>query len=104
MPTITEIYRQYPITKNLQEHQLRVAAVGTLIARHMTEPVDADGITRVCLIHDMGNLLKFDLGQTPEWLEPEGAGYWKTRQAEMSARYGHDEHAATKKIARELGV
>lgn len=64
--------------------------------------VDLDGITRVCLIHDMGNLIKFDLRQNPSWLEPEGVTYWHKRKVAMIDKYGREEHIATVKIAREI--
>lgn len=104
MPTISEIYGRYPITKGLREHQIRVAAVGAILVDGFDRPVDRDGVIRACLVHDMGNLIKFDLNQLPELLEPEGRDYWEEQKTKMTAKYGADEHVATEAIVRELGL
>jgi len=104
MPTISEIYSRYPIPQGLRQHQLRVTAVASVICDGFNLSLDRDDVIRACLVHDMGNLIKFDLDQLPELLEPEGANYWRERKAELIAKYGPDEHAATVAIVRELGV
>jgi hypothetical protein len=103
MPTITEIYDRYHIPAGLRLHQLRVAAVAEQLAAALDRPLDRDEIVRTCLIHDTGNLLKFDLS-LPELLEPEGSEYWERVKSEMQRKYGPDEKAATQAIAHELGA
>ena len=104
MKTIRQIYDDYKIMPILQEHQLRVAAVGKLICKSLNNPVDIDGVVQACLFHDMGNIIKFDLTYFPESVEPEGLAYWQDVKNSYIAKYGPSEHAATAAIARELGL
>lgn len=98
---ITEIYKKYKITRSLQEHQLRVAAVARQICDNLSVHVDTESVVKACLIHDMGNIIKFNF-KNPEWLRPEGAEYWKKVQKEFKQKYGEDEHRASLSIAKEL--
>ncbi len=90
--------------QNLQEHQLRVAAVAGQICESMTVPIDTDSLVKGALIHDMGNIIKFKLEYFPEFNKPEGLEYWQGIKDAYIEKYGADEHEATIKIARELGV
>lgn len=101
---IQEIYEKYKIMPQLQTHQLRVAAVGRLIVENFRKDIDVDAIVTACLIHDMGNIIKFNLKLFPEYNEPEGYDYWKSIQDEFISKYGNDEHEATILIAKEIGV
>lgn len=102
--TISEVYKKYQIMPNLRLHQFRVAGVAQLICEHLLSPINTHDVIAACLLHDMGNIIKFDLGRFPEALEPEGLEYWQGVQNDFFAKYGWDEHLATKKIAEELGV
>jgi hypothetical protein len=104
MRTAQEIYDAYRIMPNLQMHQLRVAAVGRIVAEHFSEPLDAKSVVLACLFHDMGNIIKFDFTTLPEFLEPEGLSYWQRSKDEWIATYGHDEHAASLAVAKEIGL
>jgi hypothetical protein len=104
MRTPREIYAAYNIMPNLQLHQLRVAAVGKLICDNFKEPVNTGDVILACLFHDMGNILKFDLGQFPELLKPKGLAYWENVKSEYAQKYGTDQHEASKQIAQELGL
>ncbi len=104
MVKITDIYQKYQLLPNLQQHQLRVAAVAKQICDNLDSPADTEAVIKACLLHDMGNIIKFDLSQFSEFLEPEGPGYWQKVQAQFKTRYGDDEHHATIEIAKELGV
>lgn len=101
---ILEIYKQYKIPPNLQEHQLRVAAVGSIISDNINVEVDKNNLVKACLLHDMGNIIKFDLTIFLEFLEPEGIDYWRKVKDEFIDQYGEDEHVATYSIMKELGV
>ena len=101
---ITEIYKKYKIPKNLQEHQLKVAAVASTICDNFKQKIDKKSVITAALLHDMGNIIKFDLGKFPEFLEPEGIEYWQQVKEEFRKKYGEDEHDATYKIAEEIGV
>ena len=88
----------------LAMHQLRVAAVAYTITQAIFEPIHDEELISACLIHDMGNILKFDLSIFPETLEPQGRDYWEGVTEEFRTKYGPDEHVATLAIAREIGV
>ena len=102
MMTTREIYKKYKITPFLQEHMLCVTAVAKQVAMNMTVHVNTHDIITTCLLHDMGNILKFNLDLFPDTYEPEGRGYWVKVQQEYKDKYGGDEHHATTEIAREL--
>lgn len=101
---ITEVYTQYKIPPNLQMHQLRVAGVAKNIYSNLDIEVDCYSIASACLLHDMGNILKFDFSKFPQFLEPEGLEYWQGVKDEYREKYGSNEHEATMKIIRELSV
>jgi hypothetical protein len=104
MKKITEIYDTYRIFSGLREHQVRVAAVASTIVNAAYEPLPKEAIIAACLLHDMGNIIKAPLGSLPELLEPEGISYWQTVKEDFVKTYGLDEHIATVRIAREIGV
>jgi hypothetical protein len=100
--SIQDIYAQYTIPPQLQLHQRRVAAVGKLVAE--AHDIDVTTVVTACLLHDMGNIIKFKLDRFPEFLEPEGKDYWEKVQQHFFDTYGRDEHLATLMICDELGV
>lgn len=104
MRNILEIYEQYKIMPNLSLHQLRVASVIALIIKNLDIEVDRDVAIEAGLLHDMGNIIKFDLNYFPEFSEPLGLEYWQKVQNEYFEKYGRDEHEATQKILKELNV
>ena len=56
---IIKIYNKYYLPENLQMHMLRVAACSNLIIDNWKGiEIDKDAIIRVCLLHDMGNMVK----------------------------------------------
>ncbi len=101
---IGEVYEKYKIPPWLAEHMYRVAAVAATL-------FDASGLTEgrsallvACLLHDMGNIIKFDF-ENPALPIPSGErAHWEAVQKDMFARYGHDEHAATLAMLDEIGV
>jgi hypothetical protein len=101
---ISEIYTEYKIMPNLQEHMLRVAAVASIICDNFDEFLPKNDIITACLLHDMGNIIKSNLEILPEFLEPEGRDYWQKVKNEYIGKYGEDEHKATLEIMRELGA
>lgn len=104
MKVISHIYEQYQIMPALQLHQYRVAAVASMICDHFGGVLERNEIISACLLHDMGNILKFDLEKFPEFLQPQGKEYWEGIKAEFARNYGGDEHVATIAIAEEVGV
>lgn len=101
---ISTIYSHYNIMPNLQEHQLRVAAVAFQIGVNLKTTMNVDRVVTACLLHDMGNILKFKLESFPDFLEPEGLDYWQGVKNEYAAKYGPDEHIATLAIVEEIGI
>lgn len=89
----------------LGEHQLRVAAVAEMICGQFDANSDSDSIVKACLLHDMGNILKFDLQKTGNILNLDtDIDYWQKVKQGYVKKYGTDEHGAHKKIAREIGA
>lgn len=99
---LTDIYTAYNILPNLAVHQLRVASVAMTMLRAMG--TEDDAVISACLLHDMGNIIKFRLTDFPEFLEPQGIAYWTAIKKRMIETYGNDEHSATIAIAKEIGV
>ena len=84
----------------------RVSAVAAQLfdARKAIDPA-LDGrhdLIVACLLHDMGNIIKFNFDSMPA---PDGQNdYWKKTQREFKERFGSDELSASEKIMDELGV
>jgi len=59
---------------SLQLHMFRVAGVASVICENFKQPelINQDDIVSACLLHDMGNIIKFNLSLFPQFLEPEG--------------------------------
>jgi len=84
---------------------LRVAALGNYLLDHWKTPnqPDRDLITQTLLLHDMGNILKFNLSKTMlDNNDNNNVNYWINVQKKYIKKYGSDEHIATSKIAQEL--
>lgn len=104
MHTAHSVYEQYNLMQNLRDHQLRVASVAKVVCESLREPVKTDLVVTGCLLHDMGNIIKFDLPYFPEFLEPQGLDYWTKEKEKWILKYGPSEHKATHDIAVELGA
>lgn len=104
MKTIEEVYRHYKIPLNLQQHMLRVAAVGKLIAENLKESsqIDMSILMPALLLHDMRNIIKFNLDDPEQY--DEDVTILRAVKAEYLQKYGEDEHKATDEIAKELGM
>lgn len=101
---ILEIYKSYNIPQNIQDHQLKVASVASLIMDSQKSNFDNDLIITTCLLHDMGNIIKSDFDIFPEFLEPEGRSYWENVKKDFIEKYGQNEDKATQQIVKELKV
>ena len=105
MKNIQEIYEKYKILPNLQEHQFRVAYVARLIGEQHKDKINLDKLTKAALLHDMGNIIKFDLDKPiVSWKDDAEKKYWLEVQDEFRNKYGTNEHKATVIIAQEIGV
>lgn len=103
MRTVTEIYDEYRIPPWLQLHQLRVAAVGSILA-DVHPKANKRIVILTSLFHDMGNILKFDLSPDGPLapLMGDTVAHWQEVKGDFARLYGPDEHVATIAIAREL--
>ena len=103
---ILEIYNNYQIMPQLQQHQLRVAGVAFSICQELGSKVSTKDVLTACLLHDMGNILKFDLESEliPGQFEPQGKYFWQMVKGIYKEKYGPDEHTATSAITKEIGA
>jgi len=102
---ILDIYDEYKTMPQLRDHMFRVASVALLICDNFSEKLPKEEIITVCLLHDMGNIIKFDLEQAKHFLNKDiDLDYWKEIQIEFKKKYGENEHKATLQILKEIGV
>ena len=93
---IDEIYQRFSVPQNLKEHMFRVFGVVSVIGKNWTgESLDWNLLKKLTLLHDLGNIVKFNLN--------EEALYLKDTQKMMIDKYGADDHEATGKMVKELG-
>lgn len=106
--TILEVYQQHQIMPQLIEHQLKVAGVAKLICDNFEGELDKENIFTACLLHDMGNIIKFDLSVTDKLLpgrfSQSDLALWQEVKNRFVAEFGADEHHASMQIAEKLGV
>ena len=95
---IIVIYKKYHLPENLQMHMLRVAACSNLIIDNWNGPkIDKESIIRVCLLHDMGNMVKIpeDFSKDQEFL--------KIRKKYFD-KYGTNDHEINLEIGKQEGL
>lgn len=95
---IIEIYKKYHLPESLQMHMLRVAACSNLIIDNWTrKEIDKESIIRVCLLHDMGNIVKI-----PEDLSKDGE-FLNIRKKYFN-KYGTNDHEINLEIGKKEGL
>ncbi|MBP9702829.1 hypothetical protein KBD69_04015 [Candidatus Woesebacteria bacterium] len=92
---IRDLYDKYYLMPQLREHQLRVGGIVRLITD------DHDSII-TALVHDMGNIVKFDLDHP--LTQVEDLEKWKIEQEHVRTTYGSDAHEATFAILKDAGL
>ena len=95
---ILRFYKKYHLPENLQMHMLRVAACSNLIIDNWNGPdIDKQAIIRVCLLHDMGNMVKIpeDFSKDEEFI--------KIRK-EYFDKYGTNDHEINLEIGKQEGL
>lgn len=105
--TIGEVYQKFGIPPNLQEHMLRVWAVVDFLEKHwLGEKVDWEMTKKAALLHDLGNMVKFDFDKHPEFLgeEQKNIDFWRKAKEDLVAKYGADDHEATRKMLQDIGI
>jgi len=106
---VIDIYKKFGIPPNLQEHMFRVWGIVSFVEKHWDNAdtiVDWNSLKRAALLHDLGNVVKFDLDKHPEFLgkEQSNIGHWKNVQKSIIEKYGSDDHEATEKMLKEIYV
>ncbi len=95
---IIDIYNKYHLPGNLQMHMLRVAACSNLIIDNWKgQEIDKESIIRVCLLHDMGNMVKIpeDFSKNEEFI--------KIRKKYFD-KFGTNDHEINLEIGKEEGL
>lgn len=105
--TIEKIYDRYKIPYNLRSHMYRVAGVGKVVCDHVNSiNLNCERIVKTLLLHDMGNILKFDL-DNPLILEGQDKNQvdiLKNVQQSFRGKYGDNCDDATIAILHEISV
>ena len=102
--TIQEIYNQYKVMPSLQLHMFRVTAVAKVICdNRQWKEFNKEATIVSCYLHDIWNIIKFDLSLYPEFLEPEGIEYWQSVKDDYKT-YWSTEYEATVSIAKEIWI
>lgn len=103
---LKEIYHHYHIPPGLQKHMLTTAAVGKYLVDHWQGfQIDQQKIIAALLVHDLGNLVKFDLNKGALVIEATlFTNQWRQRQQKMRDKYGSSSHQATLTMLSELGL
>ena len=95
---IIDIYNKYHLPENLQMHMLRVAACSNLIIDNWKGiEIDKDSIIRVCLLHDMGNMVKIpeDFSNDKDFI---------TIRKKYFEKYGTNDHEINLEIGKTEGL
>jgi hypothetical protein len=104
---IHSVYSKFDLPSNLRMHCFRTAAIAELICDNWNGPaINKNDIVAALLLHDLGNLIKYDFSHQ-NLLSQEDAGkidYWRQRQKETIEKYGSSETEATMKMVCELAV
>ena len=69
---IIDIYEKFATPPNLQQHLFRVATIVLFLQKHwMGEGFDWQKMVIAALLHDLGNIVRFDFDNHPELLGEE---------------------------------
>jgi len=102
---ISDIYNKYSIPINLQRHMLTVAALAELICDNLDGvSVDKDLVVKTCLLHDMGNIIKFNLDDPSLLDEDDRQRVDELREIRLQylKKYGQTPDEATIAIIKEI--
>ncbi len=114
--TIQQLYGRCPVPDNLAEHMLLTAAMGQIICQHWTGQASAIKpplIITTLLLHDVANLIKFDLTAGLELTartlpldiqQHHQRNWWRKKQTQMKARYNSSAAQANLTILQQLGL
>jgi hypothetical protein len=103
--TTESIFERYHLPQLLQTHLWRTASLMELLLKHWRGPqVDASLLIETMLLHDLGNLVKFDLSDTTPimLLTQTELPMYRALQAEWHQKYGKVVDAVTVAFIKEL--
>ncbi len=105
---IKTLYEKYEIMPQLATHQLRVGGIAKLITDSWKDKEMAQRVVNACLIHDMGNIVKFDLSDQVQeklkMMKPAELPFWRERQQKYRGLFGKNAQTATHSILRAEGL
>ncbi len=105
---VLDIYKRFDVPPNLQKHMARVSRLAMFICNHWKgEKIDRNLVKKAGLLHDIGNIVKFDLETRANFLgekEIKRVDYWKEVQRKIIEKYGSDDHEVTKRMLQEIGT
>jgi hypothetical protein len=81
-----------------------VAAVALQICDSFDFPLNRRDLAIGCMLHDIGNIVKFRLRDFPEVMPGEDVEYWENIQKQYIKKYGAEEHEANMGVTRDVGV
>lgn len=82
-----------------------MAAVAEVICDHIKIEINKPDVVAACLLHDMGNIVKFDFNQTKKFINQDlDLGFWQKVKDKFIEKYGTGSHNVTMKIVNELKV
>ncbi len=105
--TTWDLYNKYQIMPQLATHMMRVAGIGKIVAENWKSKCDIQFTTQLCLVHDLGNIVKFDLSDDVDRSKfgiIENLPYWQQVQKEIWEKYGKEAHDATVGLLKEAGL
>ncbi|MDB5244174.1 MAG: hypothetical protein JWN18_44 [Parcubacteria group bacterium] len=105
--TIKDVYKKFNIPPNLETHMLTVAQVVCGIKDHWKgSSINWNFIIGAALLHDVGNIVKFNFDAHPEFLGKEEVNieYWRKVKQEVITKYGSDDHMASGNMLKEINV
>ncbi|MFW5866093.1 MAG: HD domain-containing protein [Nanoarchaeota archaeon] len=104
--TIDDIYDHFSIPFFLRTHMKTVASIGEFLCRYLDTDLDSDCIVAALLLHDLGNVVKFDLDSSlsKQLCSSKEKEQLQQLQSDLKVRYGKSAPEATKQMIEELGV
>jgi hypothetical protein len=104
--TVKEVYAKYRTPKNLEQHMLRVASLGSIVCESWAgSPIDETSIIETLLFHDIAKPISFDMAKQARFVN--SALELKTLEEDVTyliEQFGTNEHTAALKIFVEIGL
>ncbi len=102
--TIQQIYTQFLIPHNLQEHMLRVGAFTQIIMQNWTgQELDQKSVVIAALLHDLAKPITFEIEKQADYgMKSEDIARLAKLQNMLKQKYGTAEHQVLLSIARDL--